>query len=79
MNEYRELCSRGDSVCQGGRAMQQCGCEGSMRLLLNAMVNDKVEAEGDESGEVGPETARVMEDLVYHAQVLAHYFLDREN
>lgn len=42
------------------------------------MVNDKVEAEGYELGEVGLGTAQVMDDLGCHTQVLGHYPLDHK-
>ena len=38
----------------------------------------KTDAEGDKSGAVDPGTAQVLEDLVYHAEVLGYYSLDCE-
>ena len=43
--------------------------KGSMSLLLNFVVNYKVE--GGESEEVGPGTAQLRQDLVCHAQCWA--------
>lgn len=57
---------------------RSAACEESVSLLLNFMVNYKVGAERDESGEVGPGTAQPGEDLVCHAQVHGHYPPDCE-
>lgn len=55
--------------------MSQCDMlrehESCMSLLLNFMVNYKIEAEGDEA-------AQVIKDLVCHAQVLGYHPLDCE-